>query len=154
VDQQYGTFHREMGPSYDSWRRFSYAETLALEDLRRSARARTMAGILGVVGGAALSSKASNSTARTIGNLTAIGGLSALKQGYDTYKESKIHEEALKELATSFDAEVKPIVVEVEGEVVKLEGSLEAQYSEWRTLLRRIYAEETGLPLDDAVGSN
>ena len=35
--------------------------------------------------------------------------------------------------------------MEVEGEVVKLSGSIEAQYAEWRRLMREIYAEEVGL---------
>jgi hypothetical protein len=154
LDQQYATFYQQMDPSYDSWRRFSYEETLALDDLKRSARARTLAGLLGTVGGLAMAGKAKNSTTRTIGNMAALGGLTAMKQGYDVYKQSKIHEEALKELATSFDAEIKPVVIEVEGEVVKLTGSLESQYSEWRRLLREIYATETGLPQEEDVARN
>ena len=76
-----------------------------------------------------------------------------MKQGYDVGKEADLHQEALKELATSFDSEVAPIVMNVEGEVVKLSGTLEAQYQEWRRLLRRIYAEEVGLPLAEQGGA-
>jgi hypothetical protein len=36
-------------------------------------------------------------------------------------------------------------VVEVEGETHELTGSAEAQYAQWRALLKRIYASETGL---------
>ena len=50
-------------------------------------------------------------------------------------------------MANSFDSEVQPIVMNVEGQVVKLTGSLEVQYAEWRQMLRQIYAAETGLPL-------
>ena len=35
-------------------------------------------------------------------------------------------------------------VVEVEGETHKLTGSAEAQYTQWRALLKRIYISETG----------
>jgi hypothetical protein len=82
-----------------------------------------------------------------VGQAVAVGGLSAIKQGYDVGKQAKIHEDALQELAASFNAEVDPIVVEVEGEVVKLTGTLDAQYQNWRQLLRQIYAEEVGLPV-------
>ena len=34
----------------------------------------------------------------------------------------------------SFDAEVSPLVVEVEGETVELTGSAEAQFAEWRKI--------------------
>ena len=39
------------------------------------------------------------------------------------------------------------ITFSTEGETVELSGSAEAQYKEWRVLLRRIYASETG-PVD------
>ncbi len=153
LDQQYGAFYRQMDPSYQSWRQYSYQETLAVADLKRSARARTVAGVLGVLGGAAATAKSSNPIVRNVvGPSAALGGLSAIKQGYDTYKESALHRETLRELAASFDSEVKPLVVNVEGEVVKLDGSLEAQYRQWRELLRQIYAAEVGLPLADEDG--
>lgn len=147
VDQQYNAFYRQMDPSYEQWRRYSYEETLAADATKRSARMRMLAGALAAVGGGVVSSKSNSSAGRLVGNAGILGGLTLLKQGYDTGKQAKIHEEALKELATSFDSEVSPIVMNVEGEVVKLTGSLEAQYSEWRRLLREIYAEEIGLPL-------
>jgi hypothetical protein len=37
------------------------------------------------------------------------------------------------------------LVVEVEGQTHELTGSAETQYNEWRQLLKRIYASETGL---------
>ncbi len=151
VDQQYANFYTQMDPSYDQWRRYSYEEVLAREDVKRSARTRALAGLLGIVGGAAVSNNSNNPAVRTVGTAAALGGIYALKQGYDTYQQAKIHEAALKELAASFDAEIKPIVVEVEGEVVKLSGSLEAQYAEWRRMMREIYEAETGWPARDPV---
>ncbi len=144
VDQHYATFFNEMNPTYKQWRRYSYDEYLALQDTKRSARTRALAGVLGVIGGGLLSSKAGNRAAQQVGNAGVLGGLYALKQSYDTAQQGKIHEEALKELANSFDSEVAPIVVQVEGEVIKLSGSLDERYDQWRTILRRIYAEETG----------
>ena len=40
------------------------------------------------------------------------------------------------------------MLVEVEGRVLRLEGSAEAQYSEWRELLHEIFTEEASLPVD------
>jgi hypothetical protein len=50
----------------------------------------------------------------------------------------------VKELATSFQNEVAPQVVELEGRTLKLTGTAEEQYREWRRLLSEIYREETG----------
>jgi hypothetical protein len=40
------------------------------------------------------------------------------------------------------------MLVEVEGRVLRLEGSAEAQYAEWRKLLHEIFSEEVSLPVD------
>jgi hypothetical protein len=39
-------------------------------------------------------------------------------------------------------------LVEIDGQTVRLEGSAEAQYAEWRRMLAHIFATETGLPID------
>ena len=59
-----------------------------------------------------------------------------------------MHREALRELGASLDTEMAPILIDVEGEVMRLTGSVETQYATWRMLLRAIFAEEMGLPLD------
>ena len=150
VDQQFNQFYHQMDPSYSSWRRFSFEEVNAEAELKRSSRRRMLAGVATVVGGVAVSKNSNSSIGNAVGNAVALGGLAAIKQGYDVGKQAKIHQDALQELAASFDAEVSPIVVEVEGQVVKLTGSLDAQYQDWRKLLRQIYADETSVLQDDA----
>ena len=59
-----------------------------------------------------------------------------------------MHQAALKELATSFDADVAPLLVEVEGQQRKLTGPAETQFVAWRELLRQVLSLETGLPTD------
>ena len=77
-----------------------------------------------------------------------MGGMAAIADGIQKSEEAKMHREALRELASSFDSEVAPILIDVEGEVLRLTGSVETQYETWRQLLRQIFAAETGLPLD------
>ena len=63
-----------------------------------------------------------------------------------------MHTEALRELASSFDSELEPLLIEVEGQTLRLTGSAEAQYVEWRKLLKEIFAAEVGLPIDPDTG--
>ena len=77
-----------------------------------------------------------------------IGGVAAIADGMKKSEEAKMHQEGLRELAESLDSEVAPMLLDVEGEVVRLTGTVETQYDQWRQLLRRLFAEETGLPLD------
>ena len=60
-------------------------------------------------------------------------------------EEMRVHTEALEEYSESFDAEVKPITIEIDGIQRRLTGTATAQYEDWRELLRQIFTEETGL---------
>jgi hypothetical protein len=73
--------------------------------------------------------------------------------GIKRYSDAKVAAQEVKELATSFQNEVAPQVVELEGRTLKLTGTAEEQYREWRRLLSEIYREETGgvAPVGPAV---
>ena len=64
--------------------------------------------------------------------------------------------EAIRELAASVETELEPIVIQVEGQTLRLSGTAETQYEEWRRLLQEIWITETGLPQDpnEPVSSN
>jgi len=82
------------------------------------------------------------SAARTAG---VIGGTAAVLSGLKKYSDVKVHAQALKELSDTFKSEVAPQVVDVEGRTLRLTGSAEEQYREWRQLLQQLYLEETGV---------
>jgi hypothetical protein len=146
LNQHYAYFSHEMEDPYDSWRKFSYEELLALEEVRRKARTQKILGAIAVLGAILVSP--SSSAEAAIRDIALLGGMAAVQAGFSTSKEAKIHKAALEELAASFDAEVEPMVVEVEGHTVRLTGSVEEQYVAWRRLLREIYGAETGLLTD------
>ena len=60
------------------------------------------------------------------------------------YQGAELHREEIKELSESFVAEAAPMVVQVEGETMRLTGTAEAQYESWRKLLKEIYKSDTG----------
>ena len=72
------------------------------------------------------------------------GSWYSLERVYKTYKESRMNEDALRELTESFDRETAPTVTEIAGKVVQLHGTLDFQVSEWRRLLREAYRQEMG----------
>ena len=146
LNEYYGQFVLSMREPYDNWRSFSFEEEVALAELRRQARARKILGAVAILG--ALISDGNSTAERVARDAALIGGMAAIQSGIAKGQEAKIHREAIGELSASFDAEVTPLVVEVEGEAVRLTGSREEQYATWRQLLRRIYAAEIGLPAD------
>lgn len=119
VDEQYVRLSEEMAPTYNLWRQYGAEQALYREEYRERVS--------------------------SMGSQGRRGSFVALEQTYNAYKWSKIHEQDLDELALGFNNEVAPTVMEVSGTVFKLSGSLDAQYTEWRDILQRIFALETGL---------
>jgi hypothetical protein len=146
LNEYYADFYARMGEPYDDWRRYSFEEQMALQAIRREARTKKILGGLMILGAAMAGG--GSTVERVARDAAAIGGAITLKNGIEQGKEGKIHVEALKELAASFDAEMEPLLVEVDGQTLRLEGSAETQYAEWRRLLAEIFATETGLPVD------
>ena len=61
--------------------------------------------------------------------------------------DRKLHQIALEELGQSLASEVSPIVLEIEGEVVELKGSVEDKFQQWRVIMTKLHQKEVG-PLD------
>jgi len=146
LNQHYAYFFEQMDEPYDSWRQFAYQEEIALDAMRKKARTQKILGAIAVLG--AVLAQPSSGAEAAIRDVAVMGGMAAIQAGFATSKEAKIHIEALQELGASFESEVEPLVIEVEGHTLRLTGSVEEQYDSWRQLLREIYATETGIPLD------
>ncbi len=150
VDGYYANFSEQMRDSYGSWRRSSFEEIEKETRARNQARTRTFLGAAAVLASVFVPGQCQQydyncrrieSAARTAG---AIGGTAAVLSGLKKYSDAKIHAQQLKELSQTFQGEVAPQVVDIEGRTLRLTGTAEEQYREWRALLRQLYLEETG----------
>jgi len=119
IDEQYADLADAMAPTYNLWRQF-HAEQAEYRE-RYEARVSN----------------------RDSGGRR--GSFTHLKQTYNAYKWSRIHQQDLEEVARGFNNEVAPTVMHASGMVFELSGTLERQYTEWRAILRRIFTLETGL---------
>ncbi len=137
LNEFYANFYAKMDAPYDDWRAFSYEEEVQLAQMRKKAWITALVGAAAMAGGVA--------TKRP--GVSVIGGM-VMTDGMSKMEEAKMHREALKELAASLDADIAPLLIDMEGEVTRLTGSVETQYATWRNLLRKIFATETGLPID------
>jgi len=71
-----------------------------------------------------------------------VGGITAFLSGLKKYSDARTHATAFGELARSMQSEVSEQVVEVEGRTLRLTGTAEEQYRQWREMLREYQAEE------------
>jgi hypothetical protein len=131
----YEVFYANMWDPYVGWRKSRSEEMAALREVENKALTRK------ILGGALIA----GANTATLRNVMLVGGAMSVKSGIDLGGQAEIHEDAIRELGLSFESEVKPLVVEVDGETVELTGSAEVQYADWRRLLKSIYFTETGL---------
>ncbi|MEH6518625.1 MAG: hypothetical protein V7742_18250 [Halioglobus sp.] len=143
MQEYYGSFNGEMIGPYQEWRKLSYEEVVALQELRAESTRRLIAGGVAVLAGIAAASSNDNYS-RAAGNVAIIGGGYLLKSGLEQRNEAQIHVEALSELGMSLEAEITPQVIELEDRSVMLSGSVADQYDQWRELLAEIYRAEIG----------
>jgi hypothetical protein len=120
VDEQYVDLSEQMAPTYNLWRQYGREQAIYQDEFQARAQKKDSYGRR--------------------------GSFVALEQTYNTYKQIKIQEQDLDEMALGFNNEVTPTVMEASGRVFRLNGTLATQYSEWRGILREIFVLETGLP--------
>ncbi len=153
LNEHYADFYLGMEDPYLKWRAYSYEEVTALRKIRRQANLRLAGGVLAIVGGIALMTVGAPVPLEILAGPLIAGGTLAARSGWALTSETQIHAEAVRELGRSFDSDVAPRVVEVEGQTLRLTGSAETQYQNWRRLLREIYISETGFAVPEKPDS-
>lgn len=145
LNEYYADFYMGMDEPYWQWRAYTYEEVVSERSLNREATWRMIGGAVGVAAGIALLAVGGIPAGDVLAAGAIALGTSGIKSGFDLRQESQIHADTIRELGTSFEADVAPMVVEVEGHTVRISGSAETQYETWRLLLRDIYTTERGL---------
>ncbi|MFL2555055.1 MAG: hypothetical protein ACJ0S4_10255 [Candidatus Rariloculaceae bacterium] len=152
LNEHYEDFYHSADNSYNGWREYAREEAIAIRQLQRSSRWRTTMGIATVVASVVYGANSDGDfSSRMLRDAMMYTGMDLIKTAAVRRDEKRLHTEAMEELSTSFDDEVKPMVVEIEGTQHRLTGTADAQYEEWRNLLLELYLAETGFVPDVAV---
>lgn len=145
LNEHYQAFYLSADDSYNGWREFSREEAIAIRELQRSSRWRTTLGIASVVASVLYGANSDGDfTSRMLRDAMMYTGMDLIKTAAVRREEKRLHTEALEELSASFDDELMPMVVEIEGTQHRLTGTADVQYAEWRDLLLELYTAETG----------
>ncbi|MEA3468507.1 MAG: hypothetical protein U9R57_09845 [Thermodesulfobacteriota bacterium] len=148
INGYYDAYYQDLWQPYTDWRKFRSEELFTMRELEQQALTRQLLGIASIVGAIALGATTDYDTVvqtSTLRDVMVMGGAAAIYSGVQKKEESRINKQVIEELGTSFSSEAEPLVVEVDGETLRLSGTAEQQYSRWRELLREIYARENGL---------
>ncbi len=139
----YASFNGQMANPYQEWRKLSYEEAIALQELKAESTRKLIAGASMVIAGIAAQSSG-DSVSRSAGNVAVLGGGTIFKAGMSARAKAEIHVQALEELGLSLEAEIAPQIIELKDRTITLTGTVEDQYQQWRQLLREIYEAEVG----------
>jgi hypothetical protein len=144
----YENYAAKLESNYWHWREASSHEIFAKEALRREQWTRGVVSLITV--GAMAASGAFLAAPEAIA--ASLAGAAILQQQMQIIhalgQQRQMHEEGLRELADSFQAEVQPMVVDLNSTNVRLTGTATAQYQEWQRLLRDVYLAENAVIAD------
>jgi|TARA_B110000263_G_scaffold247886_1_gene261639 hypothetical protein len=145
LNEHYVDFYQDSRESYDGWREFAREESLAIRELQNSARWRTGLGAATILASVVYGATNDGSfNERVLRDALMYVGVDMIRTGRMRRQEKQLHTASLEELSASFDDEVKPMVVDIEGTQHRFTGTADVQYQEWRELLRELYLSETG----------
>ena len=148
LNEHYANFYYGIALPYEGWRQRTREQSISYRQVRRSAAMRALIGAAVIAGAVQFdpgSSSYSRYRAQSIAQSVAINkGFNTIMNALRQRSAANIHREEIKELSESFVAEAAPMVLQVQGETMRLTGTAEAQYESWRKLLRELYEAETG----------
>lgn len=157
LNEHYANFYYGIALPYEGWRKRTREHSVAYRQTRRSATMRALLGAAVVAGSISFDANSSNYSryrAQRAAQAVAIDrGMRTIMDALRQRSAANLHREEIKELSESFVAEAAPMVVQVQGETMRLTGTAEAQYESWRKLLRQIHETETGFSDSVEVGS-
>ncbi len=152
LDQHYAQFSAEAMDPYDSWREYAREEAISIRELTKSARWRTGMGIATIVASVVYGNQSDGSFSdRLVRDALMYVGVDMIRASQVRKQEKRIHTETLEELSSSFEDDIKPMVVEIQGTQHRLTGTAQAQYDEWRSLLRQMFISESGFVPEDVA---
>lgn len=154
LDEYYAEFQRRMFPSYNGWRSANYAETVAYRDLRAQSNARMLGGALAIVSGIGGIYGSDNAFVDASGLVAITGGVTLIKSAVMKRNEAAMHAEVMREVASAAETELMPYTMDLENQTATLHGSVQDQYQQLRSILRRLYYEDLQLPVPPEPEAN
>ncbi len=148
LDEYYSNFAANMERPYNSWRKATYSDALALRENRNKSRTRLIAGAMMVLGGAIMQ-RSSHTPTEYGGYSSVMGGATEILGGIQNLENVRMHASALHEFGIVAAREISPHTIELENSTISLQGTAKEQLGQLKTFLRKLYFEDLDLPVED-----
>jgi hypothetical protein len=144
MDGHYKNFQSQISPVYDAWRKASYNDAIEYKKLRQQARRRLLAGTAAIAGSVAAIYESDNAFVDAGGVAGVAGGATLIMKGLQKRQEAAQYADKLREIGSAAEDELLPTTLDLENETIRLNGTLDEQYTELRKVLKKIYLEDWG----------
>ena len=142
MDGHYKNFQSQMSPVYDAWRKTFY-DAIEYKKLRQQARRRLLAGTAAIAGSVAAIYESDNARrCRSVAGVA--GGATLIMRGLQKRQEAAQYADKLREIGSAAEDELLPTTLDLENETIRLNGTLDEQYTELRKGSQKIYLEDWG----------
>jgi len=141
LNASYEPYYLQIWQPYLDWRRYNLIEQVSLREAKNRGMQQALTGALLIAAAILLEVEGVDNT-DTLRDVLVLAGSQVVINGVNISKAAVVHEETLKELSDSFSSDARSVRVELEGQTVKLEGTVEEQMAQWRDLLRRVVEAE------------
>ena len=141
VQDYYRVFNANMAHPYQEWRKTSYKEVVYERQLKEQSRKEKIAGVASILLGI-LAQTSDSSTTRVAGHVGIFAGADLIRIGYAKQNEAQVHNETLRELGASLEAELEPSVIDLQDRSITLSGTVEDQFQEWQRILSEMFQAE------------
>lgn len=144
LDEYYANYYRQIYPTYHAWRKSSYDDAIAYQQLQDQAKRRLVAGTVAIVSSVATIYESDNAYVDASGVAGVGAGATLIVKGLEKRQEAALFADKLRELGQAAEDELLPTTIDLENQTVRLRGTVEEQYQELRKILRKIYFEDLG----------
>ncbi len=146
IDMQYDGLYRRLKDPYREWRISRVFEVEAIRRLESERNAEIGKGVVMILGAILFARAGGRGVSGAVAGIGVRMAVEAVKTASD---DARIHQAGLTELGESFAADSQPIIFEVEGETVKLTGTAEEKFRQWREILEKLRVREVGPDLSE-----
>ena len=147
LSEYYAQLYRAISVPYEDWRKSNRQNAINYQELKRISKKRKILGVVAILGGLMVDgdSNSSGYAQRTL----MIGGYQGIQSGMAIGSEAKIYKESMKEGSETLAVTAEGLLIEVEGQTLRLTGNAQEMFLGWKKLLSQIYTEETGFTLTE-----
>ena len=147
INMNYEKLYKNIEVPYKDWRRDNRRNAISYEEYKRLAKQRKILGVVAILGGIMVDGDSNASGYAQQGLM--IGGIQAVQSGFAKSSEAEIYKGIMEEGGKVLDSTAQGLLIEVEGQTLRLIGNAQEQFLQWKRLLKQIYTEETGITLKE-----